>query len=53
MNQRVLLKHDKNLYSNSTLIRENWTFQFAIPELSVLLLGASSNYHNFLVSASN
>jgi hypothetical protein len=53
MNQRVLIKHDENLYSDSTLIHEKWTFRFRILELLVLLPRAFSNCHNFLVRASN
>jgi hypothetical protein len=53
INMRVLIKHDENLYSYSTLIHEKWTLQFGILELPVLLPGAFLNYHNFLVQASN
>jgi hypothetical protein len=49
MNWRVLIKYDENLYSGLTLIRENQTFQFAIPERPVLLSEASLYYQNLLV----
>jgi hypothetical protein len=53
MNCRVLIKHDKNLYSDSTMIRENRTFRFQILKHLVLLPGAFLNCYNFLIRSSN
>jgi hypothetical protein len=53
MNQIILTKFSENFYSDSGLIRENWTLRFSKPETLVLQPGAFSKYRNFLVRAPN